>query len=166
MIKTKDLFKNFSGIFSKKTDPSSVTSISMFDSKISKINLILNSSENVQGSIISELAIPAAKTEPHVHTKPESPIYIESKPSVHDRFKPPVSLNTEPLIHTKPEPPVHDRFKPPVSPNTEPPIHTQTEPLVQNSTDLYKKRIQDINKLKLHLEQMDKSRKASFNKYR
>ncbi|MCK4808805.1 MAG: hypothetical protein KAS90_04240 [Candidatus Aenigmarchaeota archaeon] len=189
MIKTKDLFKNLSGIFSKKTDPSSVTSISMFDSKISKINLILNSSENVQGSIISEPAIPAAKTEPPVHAEPEAPVHTGSKPSVHHRFKPPVSLNTEPLIHTKPEPSVHTRpklpitgrdttvslkTKPPITPKPEhhihtrrePPISPNTEPLVQNSTDPYKKGIQDINKLKLQLEQMEISRKSSSNKYK
>jgi len=176
MIKTKKLFKNLSGIFSKKTDPSSVTSISMFDSKISKINLILNSSENVQESIISEPAIPTAKTEPLITLKTEPFIHTGSKPSVHHRFKPPVSLNTEPLIHTKPEQPVHTRPKLPitgrdttVSPKTKPsttpkpehPIHPRPEPLVHTVSNPYKKGMQEINKLKLQLEQMEISRKSS-----
>ncbi|NOQ37966.1 hypothetical protein GQ472_03680 [archaeon] len=205
MIKTKKLFKNISNIFNKKNEPQTITSRSMFNSKISNINLILDSSENAQEPIISEPTISAAKTEPlitpntepPVHTEPEPLIHIESKPSVHHRFKPPVSLNTEPLIHTKPEHPVHTRPKllitgrdttvspktkpsitpkpehpihtrrePPIIPNTEPSVHPRHEPLVHTVSDPYKKGMQEINKLKLQLEQMEISRKASSKKYK
>ena len=189
MIKTKKLFKNISGIFNKKTDSQTLTSRSIFDSKISNINLILNSSETVQEPIIPGPAIPVSKTElpvhiepePPVHTEPEHPVPVKSKPSTHHSFKPPVSLNTEPLIHTKPEPPVHTlpkqpivrqdaavspKTNPSITPKTEPPLNTQTEQFVPKCTNPYKKGMQEINKLKFQLEQMEISRKASSKKYK
>lgn len=197
MIKKQKFFKNISNIFKKNKGTQISTSKTVFDSRISKINIILDSSENAQERIIPEPTIPAANiehsvtpdteppvslnTEAPVHTKPELPVHTISKPLIHHRFKSPASLNTEPLIHTKPEPPVHTEPKLPitrrdatvspktkhsVTPKPEHPIHTQTEPLVQKSTDPYKKGMQEINKLKLQLEQMEISRKASSKKYK
>ena len=146
MIKTKKLFNNISDMFKKNKRSQTTTSKTMFDSKISKINLILDSSENYEDCIISACNIPAPQPKLQVLAGPEPQPHLPARPEppAHARSKAPAALKTDPPIHTRPKPSVHTR--------PEPPVHTKT--------DQYKKDMREIDRLQLKLRQMEKSCKS------